>query len=77
MFNLGHGLDWNGVYYKFTVLMVFLNCTVNPFIYLIKYKDYQEALKLILRCKKYQSREETKILLNTISSVTTSFNTLT
>ena len=36
MFNLGHGLDWNGVYYKFTVLMVFLNCTVNPFIYLLK-----------------------------------------
>ena len=48
MYNLGYQVDWNGVYYKFTVLMVFLNCTVNPFIYLVKYKDYQVALRSLL-----------------------------
>ena len=48
MYNLGYKVDWNGVYYKFTVLMVFLNCTVNPFIYLVKYKDYQVALRSCL-----------------------------
>ena len=48
MYNLGFKVDWNGVYYKFTVLMVFLNCTVNPFIYLVKYKDYQMALRSLL-----------------------------
>ena len=48
MYNLGYKVDWNGVYYKFTVLMVFLNSTVNPFVYLVKYKDYQIALRSCL-----------------------------
>ena len=48
MYNLGYKVDWIGVYYKFTVLMVFLNSTVNPFIYLVKYKDYQMALRSCL-----------------------------
>ena len=38
MFNLGYDVDFNGIYYKFGVLMVFLNCTLNPFIYLLKYR---------------------------------------
>ena len=50
MYNLGYKVDWNGVFYKFTVLMVFFNCTVNPFIYLVKYKDYQVALRSLLNC---------------------------
>ena len=45
MYNLGYDADWNGTYFKFCVIMVFLNCTVNPFVYLIKYQDYQVALK--------------------------------
>ena len=44
-FFIGYKVDWSGTYYKFTILMVFLNCTVNPFIYLIKYQDFQKALK--------------------------------
>ena len=39
MYNLGYKADWNSTYLHFTVLMIFLNCTVNPFIYLFKYKD--------------------------------------
>ena len=50
MFNLGYDVDFNGIYYKFGVLMVFLNCTVNPFIYLIKYRDYQHALRELFGC---------------------------
>ena len=42
---LGSGTDWDSTYFNFTVFMAFLNCTVNPFIYLIKYKDFQEALR--------------------------------
>ena len=45
MYNLGYPIDFNSNYHSFTVFMVFINCTVNPFIYLIKYKDYQEAFK--------------------------------
>ena len=45
LYNLGYEVDWDGVYYKFSVVMVFLNCTVNPFIYLFNYKDFQKALR--------------------------------
>ena len=36
MYNLGFNADWNSVFYKFIVVMVFLNCTINPFIYSAK-----------------------------------------
>ena len=52
MYNCGYDLNYNSTYIQFTVLMVFLNCTVNPFIYLIKYKDYQEALRKCFYCTK-------------------------
>ena len=52
MYNCGYDLNYNSAYIQFTVLMVFLNCTVNPFIYLIKYKDYQEALRKCFYCTK-------------------------
>ena len=54
MYNCGYDIDFNTVYFQFTVLMVFLNCTVNPFIYLIEYRDYQEALKYLFHCNKDQ-----------------------
>ena len=50
IFNLGYHVDWNSTYYKYTILMIFLNCTVNPFIYLIKYDDYQKALRNFVCC---------------------------
>ena len=51
MYNCAYDLNYNITYIQFTVLMVFLNCTVNPFIYLIKYRDYQEALSEFFHCK--------------------------
>ena len=60
MYNLGYDIDFHGTYYKFCVLMVFVNYTVNPFIYLIKYRDYQQALKDLCGCKKKKDIEETK-----------------
>ena len=50
MSNCGYQMDWNSAYLHYTILMVFLNSTVNPFIYLINYRDYQSALKRFLRC---------------------------
>lgn len=58
MHNLGYYVDFNSPFYKFTVLMVFVNSTVNPFIYLIKYKDYQQALRELFKCKKQKEKEE-------------------
>ena len=51
MYNCGYPVDWNSPYYHIIGLMVFLNSTVNPFVYLIMYKDYQTALKTFLGCK--------------------------
>ena len=45
MYFLGYDVDWNGLYYKFCIGMVYINCTINSFVYLIKYQDYQRALK--------------------------------
>ena len=56
MYNLGYNVDWNGTYFKFCVIMVFLNCTVNPFVYLIKYQDYQEALRYFFTKEKALSK---------------------
>ncbi len=48
LYNLGLSIDFHGTYLNVTLLFAFLNCTVNPFIYLFKYRDYQEALKKFL-----------------------------
>ena len=52
MYNFGQEVDWNGTYYNFCLIMVFLNSTVNPCIYLFKYQDYQDALKYLYGHKK-------------------------
>ena len=56
IFNLGYNANFNGNHYKFGILMVFFNCTINPFIYLIQYRDYQQALKHFVACKKFSQQ---------------------
>ena len=70
-YNLGFEVDWNGGYYKFTVIMVFINCTVNPFIYLINYKDFQKALMRQFCCR-ISHQERNSDLSSSRSTVFTS-----
>ena len=58
MFNIGYDVDFNGTFFEVATLMAFVNCTINPFIYLIKYKDYQQALKHCLNCMRPTSNNE-------------------
>ena len=51
LYHLGYSMDFNGFHYKFSTVLFFFNCTVNPFIYLVNYKDFQEGLKLLF-CKR-------------------------
>ncbi len=51
LYNIGYPIDTNSTYFNFTVWMILINSTVNPFIYLIKHKDYQRALKEFISCK--------------------------
>ena len=60
MDTLGFPANWNGTYYKFTVFMVFLNCTINPFIYLVNYQDYQKALKSFFGCQRQKDTGDRK-----------------
>ncbi|ELT87477.1 hypothetical protein CAPTEDRAFT_113077 [Capitella teleta] len=44
LFNLGFPVNFNGNFYHFTVVAVFCNCCINPFIYIIKYEQFQRKL---------------------------------
>ena len=58
MYNIGYNVDFNGTFYHISILMAFINCTINPFIYLIKYKDYQQALKQCLNYNRPMTNNE-------------------
>ena len=72
MYNLGYEANWNGTYYNFCLIMVFLNSTVNPFIYLLKYQDYKTALKYLFGYKAKRKSEDNQ---SRTSSAATSTNT--
>ena len=76
MFNIGYNVDFNGTFFKVSILMAFVNCTINPFIYLIKYKDYQQALKHCFNCTRYTSSNG-DVMCGTISTSTMSLSSTT
>ena len=55
----GYSVDWSGTFYHFSVIMVFLNCCVNPFVYILKYKDFQDVLKRSFCPKRQQVQDVT------------------
>ena len=66
MYNLGYDTDFNTTFYKVSLILAFCNCTVNPFIYLLKYRDYQIALKL---CFGFGNRNMSQDMLDSKVSV--------
>ena len=64
IYNFGFEVDWTSTYYNFTVLMVFLNSTVNPFIYFLKYKDFHDALRNCCHQKKADFRQSSIFTTN-------------
>ena len=58
MYNLGYEANWDGIFFKCSLLLAFGNCMINPFIYLFKYRDYQQALKICFYCCNTTYREE-------------------
>ena len=50
-YHFGFEVDWSGVIYHFCLGMYFLSCTINPFIYLVNYKDFQKALMEQFCCR--------------------------
>lgn len=45
MYNFGYPyIDYSSTFYNFTVIMVLVNCCVNPVIYSVKYKAFQRGV---------------------------------
>ena len=74
IFHFDGELNWDSVGYQFLVLMICVNCVINPFIYLIQYNDYQKALKTLLCGKKKTQYLENKI--RTTSTVFQNWNSI-
>ena len=76
MSNLGYHSDFNGLFYKVSVVMAFWNCTINPFIYLVKYRDFQIALKEFCDCHLIKRQDNPYIShsTDTVSGSTTGDN---
>ena len=76
MFNLGYPADFNGLFYKVSVVIAFFNCTINPFVYLIKYRDYQIALKELFSCHQLTTHNNSDInhSIYTLTRSTTNTN---
>ena len=46
-FNFGAPLDFSSNYYNFTVIAMFANCCINPFLYALQYRPYQNELRKV------------------------------
>ena len=70
LYNLGFELDFNGTLNKVFILAAFGNCTINPFVYLFKYRDYQTALKDLLNFRQIASNQQMGNLSSNSTSLT-------
>ena len=44
----GHTIDFAGWFYHFTVVLVFTNSCINPFIYAAKYREFQHGVRRLV-----------------------------
>ena len=50
-YNFGAPLDFMSYYYSFTVIAMFSNCCINPFVYALQYRPYQNELRKVFCCR--------------------------
>nr|XP_006816053.1 PREDICTED: galanin receptor type 1-like [Saccoglossus kowalevskii] len=51
-FNMGGYLDFSSDFYFFSVVLVFCNLCVNPFIYAFQYHQFRDNISIAFRCQK-------------------------
>ena len=49
LYFLGHETDFTGWFYHFTVIAVYANCCVNPFIYAVHFTEFQRGAVRLFR----------------------------
>jgi len=47
---VGYAVDFGGWFYHLTVVLVFTNSCVNPFIYAAKYREFQHGVRRLESC---------------------------
>jgi hypothetical protein len=62
MYNSGIDIDFNGSFYHFTVIMVFLNCCINPFIYAFRFDQFKK--ELFKQCRKMPNANDMPLSSN-------------
>ena len=45
---VGYTIDFSGWFYHFTVVLVFTNSCINPFIYAAKYREFQKGIRRLM-----------------------------
>lgn len=63
----GYRVNFSHPLYHFSIIAVYFNCCCNPFIYIFKYKEFQQSTKkLFMRCFFWKRQEN----LTTVNSIT-------
>ncbi len=57
MHNFGVRVDFESILYHLSVVLVFLNCCINPIIYCLRYEEFQRELVHQVRCWNRSSSE--------------------
>ncbi|XP_006823519.1 orexin receptor type 2-like [Saccoglossus kowalevskii] len=57
-FNMGGYLDFSSDYYFFSVVLVFCNPCINPFIYVFQYHQFRDKIPIAFGCKKASTTDE-------------------
>lgn len=57
LMNLGYELYTDTAFYKFTVIIAFLNCCVNPIVYLVKDASFRKAARSFLKTDSFSTEE--------------------
>ena len=70
--HLGGEVDWSSDLYHFCLGMYFMSCTINPFIYLVNYKDFQKALMEQFCCRKSRHESDSEMTGSTVTTSTRS-----
>ena len=54
--NLVNETDYKSDFANFATSMIYLNCCINPFVYLTKYEEFRQSAKLLVCCGKHSSK---------------------
>lgn len=61
------GVTLDSTLYHITIISVFCNCCINPFLYSFQYKEFQESAKMLI-CRRCKSDQNRNTFVSTVST---------